>query len=128
MTEHLLRARLLNAEGELIAEGPCWLDENAGHATLEPERTAGVIQKVRGSLALELDSGRSLAVSDRPMIIHFRQGPDSGRRVYKLRLLHSGVSDNQAQDANATGVAGEGSPASGNGALPPRAGETPAAR
>ena len=33
------RARLLNSGGELVAEGMCWLDEPAGQATLEVERT-----------------------------------------------------------------------------------------
>ncbi len=122
------RARLLNAEGELIAEGPCHVDEAAGQATLEPERTAGVLQKERGELALELESGRSFRVSDRPMIIRFRlpgggPGENGRRRVYRLRLL------NHAQEATAAGAAGEGTPAPRLvGGPPPGAEETPAAR
>ena len=126
MTEHLLHARLVNAEGELIAEGPCWVDEEAGQATLEPERTPGVIQKERGRLALELDTGRSLPVSDRPIIIRMRHpgARENGRRrLYRLRLL------NNAQEANAAGGAGDGAPA-GQEARPSADGrrETPAAR
>ena len=123
--EHPLRARLLNAEGELIAEGPCWLDEPAGRATLEPDREPGYLQKERGDLALELDTGRSLMVSDKPMIHRLRPpsrgaGPYRRRTRYRLRLI------NNAQEATAAGAAGEGAPAL------PRAslrldGETPAA-
>lgn len=130
MTEHLLHGRLVNAEGELLAEGPCWLDEAAGQATLEPERAAGVIQKERGRLSLQLDSGRSLAVSDRPIIISM-QGQNGNknhrRRLFRLRLLESVAGHNIAQDAGAVGAVGEGSPASQD-AGPRAIGETPAAR
>ena len=124
-------ARLLNSDGELIAEGPCYLDEAAGHATLEPERSPGVLQKERGPLALELDTGRSYRVSDRPMIIHYRApgAGESGRhRVFRLRLLPY-IGDTIAQDANAAGAAEEGTSAVLPGERrPPLNGETPAAR
>lgn len=123
-------ARLINAGGELIAEGPCWLDETSGQATLEPTRTPGMIQKERGELTLELESGRSLSVSDKAMV--FRLGPPGGgpgesarRSLYRLRLVKD------AQEATAAGAAGDGTPAvptpSGR---PPASGrrETPAAR
>ena len=141
MTEHLLHAKLVNAEGELIAEGPCWVDEEAGHATMEPERAPGVIQKERGRLALELDTGRSLPVSDRPIIIRMRHpgARENGRRrLYRLRLIEQaqevlpegrtagGVAEG-AQEAKAAGAAGEGSPALQD-AGPRAIGETPAAR
>jgi hypothetical protein len=97
VTEHLLHGRLVNSDGELLAEGPCWLDEAAGQATLEPERAAGVIQKERGRLSLQLDSGRNIAVSDRPIIISM-QGQNGNknvrRRLFRLRLL-----DHIPQDA-----------------------------
>ena len=117
--DHPQRARLLNAGGELIAEGLCWLDEAAGLATLEPEREPGVLQKERGELALELESGRSLRVSDRPIIFKLRPsaqgaGPYSRRTRYRLRLIEP------AQEATAAGVMGEGSPAAQR--------QTPAAR
>ena len=133
MTDHLLHARLFNSGGELIAEGPCWLDEPAGRATLEPEREPGVIQKERGELSLELDSGRTVAVSDSPIV--FRLGSDAdgfstgGRRsLYRLSLIDtptplstdasaepstSGAVApiSHAHDANAAGAVGEGAPA-----------------
>ncbi len=119
-------AWLLNADRELIAAGPCLVDEEAREATLEAEREPGVIQKERGRLTLELDSGRSLLVSDKPMIVRLRQTAAGstgygGRTLYRLRLI------DDAQEAVAVGAVGEGTPAS------PQAGprwyeETPAAR
>lgn len=100
MREAPLHARLVNSGGELIVEGPCWLDERAGTATLEPEREPGAIQKERGALVLELETGRTLRVSDRPIVFRLRQrqpGPQLSaskemplRTLYRLRLLQEG--------------------------------------
>ncbi len=122
-----LHARLLNEEGELIAEGSCWLDEAAGLAMLEPEREPGVIQKERGVLSLTLESGRTLHVSDKPIIFRIRPpaqggGPYHRRTLYRLRLVGPAepTEATYAQEATAAG-AGEGTPAA-----PQR--QTPAAR
>ena len=119
-----LYGRLLNAGGELIAEGPCRLDEEAGTATLEPERELGVIQRERGVLVLELSSGRSLRVSDQPIIFRLGSTDGSGqntrRTKYRLRLISDPELVKFTQDATAAGATGEGAP------TPER--ETPAAR
>lgn len=148
MTDHLLHARLFNSGGELIAEGPCWLDEAGGRAMLEPEREPGVIQKERGELSLELDSGRTVAVSDSPLVFRLGAGADGvggHRSLYRLNLIDASTplstdaaaelgtsglekADSHAHDADAAGAAGEGAPA-----VPitserlPGKGETPAA-
>ncbi|MGB2695485.1 MAG: hypothetical protein WBD55_09890 [Dehalococcoidia bacterium] len=88
-------ARLVNAGGELIVEGACWLDERAGTATLEPAREPGTIQKERGALRLELETGRTLRVSDRPIVFKLRpqtKPPEQSatRTLYRLRLLKDG--------------------------------------
>jgi hypothetical protein len=118
-------ARLVNSERELIAEGPCVLDVTARQVTLEAEREPGVIQKERGRLTLELESGRTLLVSDKPMIVRLREAGGSngngGRTMYRLRLL------GDAQEAVAAGAAGEGTPAPRQTG-PRWGGETPAAR
>ncbi len=126
MTDHLMHARLFNAIGELIAEGPCWVDEETGRATLEPEHEPGFIQKERGELSLELDSGRSLAVSDRPIIFKLGASPNGDtmnghRRLYRLRLRE------HAQEATVAGAVAEGSAAPPQVGLRPN-GETPATR
>ena len=112
MIEGAPYARLLNGEGEMIAEGPCQVDERAGMATLEPVRDSGEIRTARGNLALELDSGRSLRVSQRPLVVRVRMAPpQTGRRtMYRLRLARD-ARTNDTQDARAAGGAGEGTPA-----------------
>jgi len=136
VTEHLLHARLFNATHELIAEGPCWVDEAARIATLEPEHEPGVIQKERGSLRLQLDSGRTIPVSDNPIILKLGITPNGDttneqRSLYRLRLLDDEAPargrSSVAQEASAAGAVAEGS------ATPPAVGlhehgETPAAR
>ena len=131
MTERAARGRLLNSGGELIAEGRCWVEE--GSATLEPDRTPGVIQKQQGELTLELDSGRLIQVSGKAMVVRIwpqgRNGTDVHRRLYRLRLIEpNDVIAHRAQEANAAGAAGEGAPAVSTASGRPREGEeTPAA-
>jgi hypothetical protein len=138
--------RLVNGEGELIADGLCYVDEATGQATLEPERLPGLLQKERGSLRLQLDTGRSYQVASRPMVIDYRApGGDANeagrRRILRLRVhpygppegpshgSAAGRSTNSAQDATAAGAAGEGASAVLSAwGRPPETGETPAAR
>ncbi|MEE8385206.1 MAG: hypothetical protein V3S01_04770, partial [Dehalococcoidia bacterium] len=87
------------------------------------------IQKERGSLALELETGRSFRVSDKPMIHRLhrsrRESAGNGRTRYRLRLI------NDAQEANAAGAAGDGPPAASTPSGRPSADwqrKTPAAR
>ena len=109
------RARLLNAEGEMIAEGPCWVDES-GTATLEPEREAGQLRKERGALELEFETGRSLRVLGRAMIVRLGptasrggNGQNGWRTLYRLRLVDDVPETTETgQDAIAAGGAGEG--------------------
>ena len=136
------RGRLLNSGGELIAEGMCWLDEPAGQATLEVDRTPGVIQKQRGNLSLELDSGRSLLVSDKPMIVLIapqggKPAAENRRRLYRLRLVDpmadmpqadEAGADAVAQDAIAADAAGDGRPTATIMGRLRESGETSAAR
>lgn len=151
MSEGGVYGRLRNTGGELIAEGPCWLDEQAREATMEPERTPGIIQRQRGQLQLELENGRLYPVSDKPMIVRLRSWSQSaaretGRKLYRLRLLAWGDNGapanhaqevlpsgrsgapNHAQEAATAGAAGEGSPAFLPREGGPRYEETPAAR
>jgi len=86
------RARLLNSDHELIAEGTCLLDEPAGQASLEVDRTPGVIHNQHGNLSLELDSGRSLLVSDKPIVLMItppgqKPSPENRRKIFRLRLV-----------------------------------------
>ena len=110
------RARLLNSEGEMIAEGPCWVDEPAGMATLEPERQAGQLRTERGALDLEFETGRTLRVSGRAMIVRLgptanrgANGQSGWRTLYRLRLVDGAPEPTETgKDAIAAGGAGEG--------------------
>lgn len=124
--------RLTNGGGELIAEGPCWVDNESRIATMEPERTPGVIQKQAGYLSLELDTGRTLRVFGRAMVVRIwspergAHGQRSHRSLYRLRLVDRPGTEETGQDASAAGAVGEGAPTSPQAG--PRFGETSAAR
>jgi len=100
----------------MIAEGPCWVNEPAGTATLEPDRQAGQLRKERGALNLEFETGRSLRVSGRAMIVRLGptasrggNGQNGWRTLYRLRLVDSAPATTETgQDAIAAGGAGEG--------------------
>lgn len=114
MNNSLLRARLVNAGGELIAEGACTIDERAGLVMLEPDWEPGLIHKERGQMLLELESGRSLRVNERPLVMRLQSpertgrsnghGPDgsSARTYYRLRIAQ------EAQDVAAAGAPDDG--------------------
>jgi hypothetical protein len=113
-----MHARLVNSEGELLAEGDCWLDERNAQATLEPSRALGFARTERGeTLTLELDSGRTLKVSDRLMVVRISQpGSANGaarRSLYRMRFIGRAPygATEDAQDAKAAGAAEEGTPA-----------------
>jgi hypothetical protein len=146
VTSQPSRARLLNSDHELVAEGTCVLDEPAGHASLEVERTPGVIHSQHGNLSLELDSGRSLLVSDKLIVLMItppgeKPSPENRRKIFRLRLVdpmaaiieqeaNSAEPETLTQDASAVDAAGQGRPAvSLMGRLSAEGrGETPAAR
>lgn len=145
MSEDAVFGRLVNEGGELIAEGPCSVDEAAALATLEPGRIPGLLQRERGALTLRLDSGRVFKISGQPMVIDYRApagdaNEQARRRVIRLRLLPHGPPEaagkggaggtiNDAQEATAAGAAGEGASAVLSAwGRPPETGDTPAAR
>jgi hypothetical protein len=79
--------KLRNAVGELIAEGPCELDSERQEVTMWPERELSVLDRYRGALSLELETGTILELSEKRMI--FKMGmPGNGRTsMYRLNLL-----------------------------------------
>jgi hypothetical protein len=122
----------VNAGGELIAEGLCSVDTSEGVAVLEPQRTPGVIQKQQGTLTLELETGWTLRVSGRAMVMRIRRpervnGARGHQDLYRLRLL-DGPRDEVTQDAATAGAAGEGALAPRIDGGPRQIEETPAVR
>jgi len=87
-----LRGKLMNQEGELIAEGPCELEELRGQVTMWPDREVRLLRLERGDLTLELDNGRSVTISGRPLSFRVNlagNGGGNGARfvsMYRLPL------------------------------------------
>jgi hypothetical protein len=84
-------ARLMNAGGELIAEGACHIEEGERRATLEAEREPGEVLKARGDLRITLESGASFPVSDRPVVFRISrpattEGPRHTRTLYRFHM------------------------------------------
>lgn len=81
------QAKLLNAEGELIAEGPCELDGERQEVTMWPERELSALARHRAPLILELDSGATLGISEKHMVFKLGRPGDGRTSIYRLRLL-----------------------------------------
>jgi hypothetical protein len=100
-------AKLLNAGRELIAEGTCHLDHASSTITLETSREPGDLLKERGTLSVQLESGASYAVSDRPLVFRIwppdRAGEDRQHRtLYRFRM----VGEHQDQDSSGAALPG----------------------
>ena len=79
--------KLRNAAGELIAEGPCELNSERQEVTMWPERELSVLDRHRGTLSLELESGTILELSDKRMIFKMGMPGDGRTSIYRLGLL-----------------------------------------
>ncbi len=82
-----VNGKLKNAEGELIAEGPCEVSEERREVTMWPVQEMHMLQRQRGTLTLELESGRTLELSDCHMTFRVALPGQERRSVYRLRLL-----------------------------------------
>lgn len=99
-----LHGRLSNREGELIAEGRCELEEDRAQVTMWPDREIRLLRLERGELLLELDNGRSLTVSGRPLSFRLNvttagggngNGNGKGRFVSMYRLPLAGLAEEE---------------------------------
>jgi hypothetical protein len=78
--------KLFNQEGELVAEGPCEINDDRRSVTLRPPFETPMLERQHGTLRLDLDDGTQLSVSSR--VLHFRTnlpGYPPGN-VYRLLL------------------------------------------
>ena len=84
-----LEGKLSNSEGEFIASGPCEIDRERGEVTMWPAWELHMLERERGILALELEDGRTLQISDRHLTFKLRSAEDRQQRisVYRLRIL-----------------------------------------
>lgn len=82
-----LHGRLLNREGELVAEGLLELNAARMEITMWPERERHLLSRQRGELTLELEDGRRLRLSERHMTFRVATGSNPHQVIYRLRVL-----------------------------------------
>ncbi len=82
-----LQGRLLNQDGELVAEGLLELNAARMEITMWPDRERHLLSRQRGELTLELDDGRRLRLSDRHMTFRVATGSNPYQVIYRLRVL-----------------------------------------
>ncbi|MBI5288269.1 MAG: hypothetical protein HY873_04800 [Chloroflexi bacterium] len=84
-----MEGKLTNTEGEFIASGPCEVNLDKGEVTMWPSWEVHMLERQRGELALDLNDGSTMRISDRHLTFKL-QGPTEQRiSVYRLRILPS---------------------------------------
>ncbi len=82
-----MEGKLLNNEGEFIANGPCEIDRDRAEVTMWPSWQMHMLERERGALTLHLDDGTQLYLSDKHLTFKL-QGQDEQRiSVYRLRII-----------------------------------------
>ena len=104
-----VEGKLMNADGEFIANGPCEINRDRGEVTMWPSWELHMLERERGNLTLHLADGHVLDISDKHLTFKLR-GPSEQRiSVYRLRIvervpehLAAGYGAPQESDAPAT--------------------------
>lgn len=80
------QGKLYNQGGEVIAEGPCELNEDGSHASMWPTLEKGLFERERGVMTLELEGGAALRISERRL--RLRINPPHGPRsaIYRMQV------------------------------------------
>jgi hypothetical protein len=87
--------KLYNGDGEIIAEGPCELNEEGSQVSMWPTLERGLFERERGVMTLELEGGASLPISERRLKL--RISPSQGPRTAIYRMHVDGVPAAQAE-------------------------------
>lgn len=82
-----LHGRLLNCDGELVAEGLLELNAARMEVTMWPEHERHLLSRQQGELTLDLEDGRRLRLSDRHMTFRVATGSNPHQIIYRLRVL-----------------------------------------
>jgi len=83
-----VEGKLLNAEGEFIASGPCEINRDRGEVTMWPSWEVHMLERQHGPLVLELDSGRRIDISDHHLTFKLAGPTEQRISVYRLRMLN----------------------------------------
>lgn len=84
-----VEGKLLNAEGEFIASGPCEINRERREVTMWPSWEVHMLERQRGALVLELDDGRRIELSDRHLTFKLAGPAEQRISVYRLRIISS---------------------------------------
>ncbi len=76
--------KLFNFDNEVVAEGSCEVDAARGTVTFHPYLDNPAIDRQRGDLRLELETGLHLALSDR--VIRYRLNAPGALPSFAYRL------------------------------------------
>ncbi len=79
--------KLANSEGEFIASGPCEINHDRAEVTMWPSWEMHMLEREHGPLALTLEDGRVLPISDRHLTFKLRGASEQRISVYRLRIL-----------------------------------------
>ncbi len=79
--------KLLNADGEFIASGPCEVDSESGEVTMWPSWEMHMLEREHGALVLELEDGRRLGISDRHLTFKLTGPTEQRISVYRLKIV-----------------------------------------
>lgn len=98
------QGKLYNEGGEVIAEGPCELNEERSHVSMWPTLEKGLFERERGVMTLELEGGAALRISERRL--RLRLNPPHGPRsaIYRMQVEAEPNAEAAAPDEQAGGV------------------------
>ena len=83
--------RVFNASGEIVAEGSCSCDFEAGRITLHPTFDSPLLSRQQGDLVLALDDGSEYVLKS--SVIRFRLNVPGSPPGAAYRLLIAGPND-----------------------------------
>jgi len=83
--------KLYNGDGEIIAEGPCELDQEGSRASMWPTLEKGLFERERGLMTLELEGGREFCISERRLRLRLRQAQGPRAVIYRMQVVSSPV-------------------------------------
>ena len=98
------QGKLYNRGGEIIAEGPCELNDEGSHVSMWPTLEKGLFERERGVMTLELEGGAALRISERRL--RLRINPPHGPRsaIYRMQVEAPPVDEAAAPDEQPDGV------------------------
>ena len=98
------QGKLYNRGGEIIAEGPCELNDEGSHVSMWPTLEKGLFERERGVMTLELEGGAALRISERRLKL--RINPPHGPRsaIYRMQVEAEPAEEAAPPDEQTEGV------------------------